>query len=136
MGNRTKGLSSLPVICTEDAGGRGWGREGEGSYGFKEAEDIPPSEVSCGMTEAIYRHTGFNPVAFTPAFRAIWGALDCPRPPPGAGGEGQERGDQALLEQLGSQVGSRAISGGIWLNGSKRIETWIFREDRSLGHAE
>lgn len=49
------------------------------------AEDIPSSEVSCGMTEVTCRYRGFNPVAFTPALRAICGALDCLRPPPGAG---------------------------------------------------
>lgn len=57
-------------------------------YGFKLAEDIPSPGVNCGMTEAIYRHTGFNPVAFTPASRAICSALDCLRSPPGAGGQG------------------------------------------------
>lgn len=100
LGNCTKGLSSLPVICTKDTGGRGWQGEGEGSCGFKLAEDIPSSEVSCSKTEVTYRHTGFNSVAFTPASRAICGALDFLRSPPGAGGQGQERGDQALLEQL------------------------------------
>lgn len=31
LGNGTKGLSSLPVICTEDTGRKEWQREGEGT---------------------------------------------------------------------------------------------------------
>lgn len=57
-------------------------------YGFKLAEDILSSEVTCGMMEAIHRHTGFNPVAFTPASGTICSALDCLRCPAGADGQG------------------------------------------------
>lgn len=45
-------------------------------YGFRLAEDIPSSEVSCGKTEVIDRHTGLNSVAFMPTRRAIFSALD------------------------------------------------------------
>lgn len=36
----------LAVICTEDAGGRGWQREGEGSSLLQVSGDIPLSQVS------------------------------------------------------------------------------------------
>lgn len=36
----------LPVICTGDAGGRGWQREGEGSSLLQVSGDIPLSQVS------------------------------------------------------------------------------------------